>query len=148
MEEKVTLMSNTEENAIMTEQMRLKAYGIRGNLEVGDSEYIEEITTGKILVFLFEIDDLPVAGCYISNFQNTLYVDYVFVLEEYQRKGLHYGQKLLRYILEHKEIVENYFQRKFCRSELAPSKEEIIPIYEAIGYKQKSPDTITMYKNI
>lgn len=148
MQERVTIMHNTKENAVMTEQMRLRAYGIQKDLDVKDSEYIEEITKGDILVFLYAVEDHPIAGCYISNFLNALYVDYLFVLPDYQRKGLRYGQKLLSYILEHKEVVEQYFHRKFSVSELTPGKEEIAPVYEAIGYKKKSSNTGTMYRKI
>lgn len=148
MQEEYVLMDNTLENAIMVEQMRYKAYGVTFFLNVDESEYVPEILNSNILVFLFKLDNKPVAACYISIFHNSLFVDYLFVLPEYQRKGFHYGQKLLAFIIEHKEIVEKHFNKNITTSELCPGSNYVVPIYESLGYKKKSINSAVMHRKI
>ncbi len=142
MEHKIILMENSLKNAIAVDQMRLKAYGVKYNLNVDSSEYPELIVKGEVLAFLYIIDEIPISACYISDFNGKLYVDYLFVLPEYQQKGYHYGRALLSYILEHKEIVERKLNKKFTESELSISKSYLSHIYESIGYKRKRESNV------
>ena len=146
MQEEYSLMENTLENAVLVEQMRFRAYGVQSLLEVIDSEYVTDIVDSNILVFICKIDNKLASVCYISDYHDTLFVEYLFTLPEYQKQGLHYGRKLLEYILEHKEIAEKHFNKKFTTSELCTGSNYVIPIYESIGYKQKRLHYGTMTK--
>lgn len=134
------IMSPTEQNIIMTEEMRYRAYGIKSGFDA-DEYYIEEILSERILVFLCLKDNEPVSACYVSSSFNSLYIDYLFVLPEYQNKGLHIGRKLLEYVIENKKIAEDFFNKEFNQSRLAAINEKNRRIYEKLGYEpQESSD--------
>lgn len=141
------MMNPTYELATEVEKMRYKAYGVKKLLDVSDSEYIPDIMNGDELVFLSLVDKNPIAACYISSFNNFLYVDYLFVLPEYQNTGLHIGRNLLEYVLKNKIIVEEHFKQKFKESSLCPGNMKVAKIYESLGYKM-NPTTGLMKKKI
>ncbi len=142
------VMENSEENAKYVESMRMRAYENKPKVSKIAEEYLEDILNGSILVFMCLIDCIPVSACYISDYKGILYVDYLFTIPEYQGKKLYYGKQLLQYILDNKEIVEEYFKHHFSRSELSPETNQVAPIYESLGYKRKRKDFGTMYKPI
>lgn len=141
------VMDNTHENAMNAERMRYQSYGVK-NIEKIDAEYLEDIKEGSVLVFLCLVDDKPVAACYISNYNNTLFVEYLFTLAEYQRKQLYYGKNLLQYILDNKKIVEEYFECTINQSLLYPANNNVIPLYESLGYKIQQTSDLKMTKEI
>lgn len=142
------VMENTYDNALFVERMRYKSYGIKKDIEPLETDYVEEIENGSILVFLCLVDNIPVSACYISDFRSNLYVDYLFTLPDYQRKQLYYGKRLLQYILEHKQIVEKYFHHQFNKSTLCPGSNNVIELYKSLGYKPINKSDIQMSKNI
>lgn len=143
-----SIKENSEEEAIKAENMRRKVYGIESTFDVKDSYYTREISQGNILLFTCEINEITVAACYISNSFNSLYVEYLFVLPEYQEKSLHLGKNLLQYICDNKKIVEEYFNCKLNHSLLSPTTEKSRAIYESMGYKVTNKILNIMRKNV
>ena len=125
-----TIMESNYENALYVEQMRYKSYGVKDTKKI-NAEYLEDIVNGDILVFLCFIDSIPVSACYISCYKKELLVEYLFTLQEYQRKQLYYGKQLLQYILDNKQLVEEYFNCKFNKSVLYPANNKLINLYES-----------------
>lgn len=148
MEIKYILQPNTEESAIQAEYLRYKAYGINASRADLDDYFINEIINSKVLVFICSIDDIPIAGCYVSDSFNKLYIDYLFVIPEYREKGLRIGRNLLSYILENKSIVEQHFKKIFHYSELTPSNEKTFSIYQKLGYEPKAHTHEVMQKKL
>lgn len=142
------VMENTPENALYVERMRYKAYGVKQDINPNETDYLEDIENGSILVFMCLIDSLPVSACYISKFRGTLYVDYLFTLPEYQRKKYYYGKNLLQYILDNKSIVEDYFNCSFQKSVLCPGSPKVISLYKSLGYKIDNKSDLQMSKEI
>lgn len=132
------VLDNTKETAEQLEFIRLSSYGFTPTKKEYDELYIRDITNNKILVFACYLNEELIAGCYVSNTFNSLYIDYIFVLPEYQEQGLHIGRNLLQFILDNKHIVEEYFNTIFDQSKLFPSSLKSQSIYEKMGYK---PDT-------
>lgn len=132
------IMQPSDENIIMTEEMRLRSYGLTSGF-TADEYYIEEILSGRILVFLCLHNDKPVSACYVSDFQGSLFIDYVFVLPEYQNTGLRLGRKLISYILENKALVEDYFNKEFKHSRLSAPNDKNRAIYKTLGYELDKP---------
>ena len=148
MEVKYILQPNTEESAIEAEYLRYNAYGIKATREDLDDYFINEIKEGKILVFICLADNIPIAGCYVSDSFNKLYIDYLFVIPEYRDRGLHIGRKLLSFILENKTIVENHFNKELNYSELISTNDKTYSIYQKLGYEKKTPESDTMQKKL
>lgn len=142
------LQPSTENTAIMAEFLRFKAYGINASRNDLDNYFIDEITSGRVLVFTCNIDNEPVAVAYISNFSDSLFVDYLFVVPEYRNKGLQLGRNLLLYIIKNKQIVEEYFNRTFKYSKLSATSEKSKSLYLKIGYKESPNNKEILIKNI
>lgn len=130
------LKENTEEAAIKLEEMRKKVFEYNDSYNTKTSYYTGEIKEGNILAFTCELNGEEVAGCYVSSALNSLYVEQLFVLQEYQEKGLYLGKKLLQYILDNKKLVEEYFLCKFEYSRISPSTQKAKRIYKSVGYKE------------
>lgn len=142
------LQPSTENAAIMAEFLRFRAYGINASRNDLDEYFIGEITSGRVLVFTCNIDNETVAVAYISNFSDSLFVDYLFVIPEYRNKGLQLGRNLLLYIINNKQIVEEYFNRKFKYSKLSATSEKSKSLYLKIGYKESTNNTDLLIRNI
>lgn len=148
MEIKYLLQPSTEETALKAEYLRYEAYGIKAQREDLDDYFIEEITSGRMLIFTCEIDSLTVAVSYISDFSNSIFVDYLFVLPEYREKGLQLGRNLLLYILNNKELLENYYKKQFHQSKLSPTSEKSKSLYLKIGYQESNDNLDILVKKI
>ncbi len=136
----------TEKTAHQMEFIRLSSYGIVPHEEDYDPHYIKEICNGNILVFTCYYEGKLVAGCYISNTFHTIYVDYLFVLPEYQEQGLHLGRNLLEFVLSNKTIVEDYFQESFSESKLCTTSDKSTSIYKKIGYQETEKEDLLSKK--
>lgn len=141
------VLDNTLENAHTLEHLRLSSYDFIPTKEDYDEYYIEDICNGRILPITCYYNDLLVAGCYVSNTFNTIYIDYLFVLPEYQEKGLQLGRNLLLFILENKHIIEEYFETEFSESRLCATTDKTKAIYKKIGYKELSEEMMSKTLN-
>lgn len=128
------------------EELRLKSYGINPSPKDYDSYYIENIVNGNMLAFTCSIDNKLVSGCYISNAFNSIYIDYLFVLKEYQNKGLHIGRQLLQFILDNKTLVEEYYKTVFTESRLYALTDKTKEIYNNMGYKEEQATNLLCKK--
>ena len=132
------IISLTEENIDLLEQIRFNAYEInKKKMPHTNSFYTNDLKSGNYLVIGAFIEGILVAACYTKNTYHSLYIDQLFVLKKYQNTPLHIGSNLLKYILENHQIIENYFQDKFHYSYLdnyRGTKE----FYQNLGYKEKN----------
>lgn len=129
--------TNSLQVAENLEFIRLSSYGFTPTQEDYDQYYIENIINGKILVITCYNEEKLVGGCYISNSLDSIYIDYLFILPEYQKTGQKLGRKLLQFVLDNKKIVEEYFDRKFTQSKLYAPNETNKDIYKKIGYEEE-----------
>lgn len=141
------LEEQTQETAIKLEDIRLRSYGIIPTPNDYDKYYIDNIINGSILVFTCYQDGKLISGCYVSNAFNSLYIDYLFVLPEYQQKGLHIGKQLLEYILANKKQIEEYFNQEFTESKLYATNDKTKKIYSKMGYTE-DPTTELLCKKL
>ena len=74
------IMQSTPENALYVERMRYKAYGVQKLIDPTEEDFMEDIIDGSFLVFLCLIEGKPASACYVSNFNASLYVEYLFTL--------------------------------------------------------------------
>ena len=87
-----------------------------------------------LIPFALYVDDDLAAGCYITCLGDSLFVDFLFVKDEYQNSGLRLGRMLLSRILELKPIFEEHFKKQIKESKLTPSNPKAESIYEKLGY--------------
>ncbi len=142
------VLDNNRDNAERIEIMRAEVYGTKDYFNPKFSFFANEITLGKILVFVCEVDGEEVAACYASKSFNTLYIDYLFVLPKYQNSGLKIGRSLLQFVLDNKHLVEEYFDTNFVFSMLSPTTPKSKSLYEKVGYKVNNKTLNMMIKKI
>ena len=138
LEYKVITLNN--ENAIALENLRFKVYDYK-NIEPTETYFYREIKNGKILPFGVYENNKLIAGCYVSNSYKTLFIEHLFVLKEHQNNENHIGTNLLRYVLDNKEICENFFKMKFEFSYLDNRCSKLF--CEALGYKENRNDMMS-----
>lgn len=130
------IISPTLDNIFELESLRLNAYGVNGNNVSADKTfYSKELVDGKYLVFGAFIAQKLVGACYVKDTYNSLYIDQLFVQKKYQRSSKHIGSGLLRYVLENKEMVEEYFKVKMDYSYL-DDWENTYNFYQGLGYRK------------
>lgn len=101
-----------------------------------DSIILKEASENKLLAFALFYEDELAAGAYVSDSRNSIYINYVFVKEKYQEKGLKLGRNLILHILKNKNIIEEYFGKQFNLSYLEPRGEKPSAVFKKIGYKE------------
>lgn len=122
------------DNIKLLETIRYNAYGFKDiNIEMGF--YMNKLNDKDYLVIGVLLDNKLVGACYIKNTYNSLYIDQLFILKEYQKSSLHLGSNLLKYILINKEIIEKYFKTKIFYSYLDNNK-NTVGFYEKFGYRK------------
>ena len=136
----------SKELALQMETLRFSSYGITATEEDYDPHYLNSISNGNILVVTSYNDGKLVAGCYISNTFHSLYIDYLFVLKDYQEQGLHIGRQLLEFILANKSIVEEYFGESFTESRLCSVSKKSTSIYKKVGYNETDKEDLLCKK--
>ena len=135
MEEYEIRISSTKEEIKEIEILRRKAFHLKMD-SINRFEF--HIKYNKIIPFAMYKDNEIVAGCYIMENFDSLYVSFLFVEEQYRNQGLRLGRRLLSYILENKEMVEERFNRQFDYSRLHPNNEKSRSIYKKVGYEDTS----------
>ena len=127
---KNTFIGNSVSSYLELEKVRCEAYEVDYYVS---KTYLEEVKKGNILMAGTYLDDKLVAGVYISSSNNSLYIEQLFVDSKYQKHNLHIGSSLLKYILDNKEEIEIYFDKKFSYSKLDTGS-NLESFYEKIGY--------------
>lgn len=128
------IISLSENTIQLLEKLRYNAYGMDPNsFPVEKTYHTKQLKEGKYLVFGCFLNNQLVGACYTSKTHNSLYIEQLFIKKEYQNTPLHLGTNLLIYILENKQIVEDYFQTKFNYSYLDNYK-DTTNLYQSIGY--------------
>lgn len=132
----ISLLIPTPSNILKIEQIRYNAYSKKvTDEELKNTYYAQKLLSQEIICFIYTYHDEVVAGCYVSSDFNSLYVEQLFVLKKYQEVGLHLGQKLLSYIIKHKDIVESYFNQELSYTKLSPNSDKSYNIYKKMGYR-------------
>jgi len=136
----INLLNPTPANILALEQIRYNAYDKKVSpAELANTYYAKKLSTQEIVCFVYIYEGEIVAGCYVSPDFDSLYIEQLFVLKKYQEVGLHLGQKLLSYILEHKEIVEQIFNKELSYTKIASCNTKSNNIYRKMGYRLIHP---------
>ncbi len=139
----------TRENIKNCEQVRYDSIGQTISEEyLLTSKCASRILDAEIFMFAMYVEDILVAGCYVSDSFDTLFIEQLFVKKEYQETGLYLGRNLLKYVLENRESVERYFHFHPTRSELFFTTDKSKYIYEKMGYKTKKEEIHLMSKSL
>ena len=123
------------------EKLRRKVFDIKPELDY----YENNLKEGKMIAVGSYIDDKLVGAAYISSSLHSLFIEQLFVHKEHQKKGI--GSNLIRYILKHKNLFENYFNEKFIYSKAEPSSEEAFKMVQNLGYERSNDalDSVRKY---
>ncbi len=134
-------INKNDERIKEIEKIRSEAF------HIAPGDYFKnKIEEEKILAIACYYNNTLVAGAYISQSMNSLFIESVFVKEEYQNNTLHIGHSLLKYILEHKSIAEEFFHTKFTQCRLESKNRD--SFYENLGFKEENNIMQTMKKRI
>ena len=125
---------NLDDNLInVLENMRYDAYSINLSSDIS-SFYKFNLNHGNFVAFGVYYQNQLVGACYVSKTYSSLYVEQLFILKKYQNTNLHLGSELLKYVLNQKEYVDNYFNINAKYSYIENSIDS--HLYERLGYKE------------
>ena len=140
------VLLNTEEELREIEKLRLAVFGIE-NIE--NTYYLSCLLRDKYKACATIIDDEMAAGCYFHRFKNALVIDQLFVKEEYQETGRRLGRNLVEELLREKENLERLLKGQLLISIVEPlDSKKVHSIYEKMGYKDGTIDSMNMYKTL
>lgn len=123
-------LNNNLINYMKLERIRSSAYFI--DYFVSD-RFTNKVLNNQLLLVGAFIDNELVAGAFITDELDSLYIDQLFVGVKYQRNELHVGYNLMKYILNNKDKVEEYFHKELLLSKLQAS-DSLQPFYKKLGY--------------
>ena len=128
---KYIFMGNSIEVYNLLEKIRNDAYEIENSSEL----YKKIALEGKLFFAGAYLKEELVAGCFISNRYDSVFIEELFVMKKYQKNKLHIGSNLLKYILANKEEIEIYYDRKFHLSKLEAASKQLEEFYKKLGYR-------------
>ena len=108
--------------------------------------YLDLLLKGKIIGIGCYYNNQLIGGSYISDFLNSLYIEQIFVKEEYQNNALHIGSSILKYILENKKIFSEYYNKNFDNCRLESKNRD--SFYSKLGFKNEGNIMGTMKKRL
>ena len=108
--------------------------------------YLDLIHSGNVVGVGCFYQGQLIGGAYVLNSYNSLFIEYVFVKDEFQNSSLHVGSSIVKYILDNKEIFEKYFgvNFDFCRLESRNTDS----FYSTLGFKKENNILETMRKRL
>ena len=98
--------------------------------------YLNGLLNNKEFAFGTFDNDNIIAGIYFHRFDTILYIDWLFVKEEYQNKGI--GKSLINKILNSKEELEKLLGGKITKCNIESRGEKSNSIYTKMGFKGSS----------
>lgn len=111
---KFEIINLNEKNIKLLENIRYNAYQLNPlDFPPKNTFHTRELKNGKYLVFGCYLNNQLIGACYTSKSHNSLYIEQLFILKEFQKNKEHYGSNLLKFVLQNKEIIEKYFNSKF-----------------------------------
>lgn len=140
---KYTFMGNSMEVYNLLEKVRSNAY----NIDFISNSYKSFVEDGKLFFAGAYLNEELVAGCFMSNKYDSIFIEELFVAKKYQNKGLGIGSNLLKFILDNKEELEIYYDKKFDYTKLEAASKSLEEFYEKLGYHTQD-SFINMVKRI
>lgn len=129
------------------EELRYDAYGmLQTDIPYDATYYAKELRQNKYVVYTCYIETELVGACYVSNANNSLYIEQLFVKKKYQNSNLSIGKSLMMYVLNDKNYLEQYFNKKINRSYLSTRSSKLEQYYEKLGYEKV--DEVYMRKTV
>lgn len=116
------------------------------NINYDSGYYMNLLKEGKIVALSIYDTDFLIGSCYVSNSCDTLYIEQIFIKEPLQKQG--YGTKLLKCVIDNKELFENYFKTDISMSRFEPTDEASYALVKKMGYRKTNGVLGTMKKNI
>lgn len=129
------------------EHLRFDAYGmLDSNILCSETYYAKQLKKGTYVVYTCYIEEELVGACYVSNFNNSLYIEQLFTKKEYQNSNFSVGKSLMIYTLNDKTYLETYFNKPINKSYLSTRSSKLERYYEKLGYQKF--DDVYMRKTI
>ena len=144
------MLKPTEKNILELERLRRNAYSFSDDsLEEIKSYYAYMIIEGKVFVWGAFLDSALIAGCYVSQSRQSLYIEQLFVRKDVQyHPDLHVGTALIKYVLQHKEEIESFFHASFHDANVEPASQALTGYYEKLGFRNTNDSLNTFRKRI
>ena len=123
-------LDNTLINYMKLERIRSSAYFVDYFVS---ERFTNQVLNKQLLLVGAFYDKELVGGAFITTESDSLYIDQLFVSANYQRSELHVGSNLMKYILNNKDKIEEYFHKELLLSKLQTS-DTLQPFYKKLGY--------------
>ena len=141
----ITQLLNSLEDRIAVEKLRREVFNIQ---TINEYRYLNDLKYKQLYAYGTKINNILVAGCYISVNYNLLNIQQLFVKESFQNTGLKLGRNLLIYILNHKTDIEHLVGKNIKASIIMPASDKSFELYKKIGYEPFSNEFSMMYKSL
>ena len=144
MEELYYSVFNSEElNFGDVELIRAQSYGVK---YVSDY-YRKLLYEQKLLVLIAELNKRIIGGCYISNEECSLYIEQLFVLNDYKKFNVE--KELINYATNKKKIFVKYFGIDTEYAKITPTSKDSEELCKSLDFRySKTNITGTMMKRI
>ena len=121
------------------ENIRMNAYQV--DSFNNSKDYLLKLLTRRMLIVGLYIDNNLIAGCYVSGYRDYLFIDQLFVLFDYQNKGLKLGRLLLNDIIDNRVNIEEFFNKKYSEVKLFSYDDKSSSLYKKLGFKSVGEST-------
>lgn len=114
------------------DKVRVKSYGLTEQLNTYMNDIKEDKLTGVEVI----LDNKIIGGAYVYISPNnyTLNIAKIFILQEYRKNN--YASKLLDYIFDNINYLEEKYNINTNASLVEPDNEELIEFYKKNGYRE------------
>ncbi len=86
-------------------------------IECLDKTYMgRKLKSGKAIAISYYKDNKLVGGCYVSNFANSIYIEWIFIDRNYREQGI--ASELLKFIDENIPFFSDYYSENFTQIKL------------------------------
>ncbi len=132
------VLKPTDKAVEFMEKLRFEAHGIPSDkgLNPLNTYYGVRLKEGCLLMYAVLINNIPVAGAYVSSLYDSLFIEHVFVKPELQKSDFHFGSSLIRYILCKKSELELFFQTNFTTAKIEYINNQTKQIYENLSFRE------------
>ena len=132
----INVLKPTEKAIGFMENLRYEAHNYPKPDNPLNSYYAIMLKEGRMLVYAVLVNNVPVAGAYVSNINHSIFIEHVFVKPELQRSKFHFGSSLISFIISQKSDLEAYFKDQLDAVRIEYINNETKQIYLNMQFKE------------
>jgi len=132
----INVLKPTDKAIGFMESLRYEAHNYPKPDNPLNSYYAIMLKEGRMLVYAVLVNNVPVAGAYVSSVGHSIFIEHVFVKPELQRTEFHFGSNLIRFIISQRSELETYFNEQFNSVRIEYINDETKQIYQNLQFRE------------